>query len=85
MRFVPTKTLEQQSGLVLHRTRHLLMRQQTSVVNAILAEFGIVAPVGRDGVEELLRIVGDAGDKLLPELARGGLKRHAGVARKCRS
>jgi transposase len=38
MRFVPTKTLEQQSGLVLHRTRHLLMRQQTSVINAIRAQ-----------------------------------------------
>ena len=53
MRFVPTKTPEQQSGLVLHRTRHLFMRQQTSVINAIrahLAEFGIVAPVGRRGV-----------------------------------
>jgi transposase len=52
MRFVPTKTPEQQSGLVLHRARHLFIRQQTSVINAIrahLAEFGIVAPVGRHG------------------------------------
>ena len=43
MRFVPTKTPEQQSGLMLHRTRHLFIRQQTSVINAIrahLAEFG---------------------------------------------
>jgi transposase len=31
MRFVPTKTAEQQSALVLHRTRYLLIRQQTSV------------------------------------------------------
>jgi transposase len=57
MRFVPTKTPEQQSGLVLHRTRHLFIRQQTSVINAIrahLAEFGITAPVGRKGIEELL-------------------------------
>jgi transposase len=37
MRFVPTKTPEQQSGLMLHRTRHLLVRQQTSVINAIRA------------------------------------------------
>ncbi len=47
MRFVPTKTPEQQSGLVLHRTRHLFIRQQTSVINAIrahLAEFGVTAP-----------------------------------------
>jgi transposase len=60
MRFVPIKTPEQQSGLVLHRTRHLLIRPQTAVINAIrahLAEFGIVAPVGRKGVEELLRVV----------------------------
>jgi transposase len=44
MRFVPTNTPEQQSGLVLHRTRHLFIRQQTSVINAIrahLAEFGV--------------------------------------------
>src|SRR5919112_4495880 len=37
MRFVPTKTPEQQSGLVLHRTRHLFIRQQTSLINAIRA------------------------------------------------
>jgi transposase len=73
MRFVATKTPEQQSCLTLHRTRHLLMRQQTSVINAIrahLAEFGIVAPVGRQGVEQLLGVVADANDKRLPEVAR---------------
>ena len=73
MRFVPTKTAEQQGGLVLHRTRHLLIRQQTSVINAIrahLAEFGIVAPVGRRGIEELLRVVADPSDKRLPEVVR---------------
>jgi transposase len=37
MRFVETKTPEQQSCLVLHRTRHLFIRQQTSVINAIRA------------------------------------------------
>lgn len=73
MRFVPTETAEQQSGLVLHRTRHLLIRQQTSVINGIrahFAEFGIVAPVGRRRVEELLSVVGDASDGRLPEIAR---------------
>src|SRR4249920_2228804 len=73
MRFVPTKTAEQQSGLVLHRARHLFVRQQTSVINAIrahLAEFGIVAPVGRHGVEELLGIVADATDPRLPKVTR---------------
>ena len=73
MRFVPTKTVEQQSCLVLHRTRHLFIRQQTSVINSIrahLAEFGIVAPVGRRGVEQLLEIVADANDVRVPEVAR---------------
>ena len=78
MRFVPTKTPEQQSGLVLHRTRHLFIRQQTAVINAIrahLAEFGIVAPVGRNGVEELLNVVADPSDKRVPEIARACLLR----------
>jgi transposase len=73
MRFVPTKTREQQSCLTLHRTRHLFIRQQTSVINVIrahLAEFGIVAPVGRKGVEQLLGVAADAGDKRLPEVTR---------------
>ena len=73
MRFVPTRTPEQQSGLMLHRTRHLFMRQQTSLINAIrahLAKFGIVAPVGRRGVEELLRVVADPNDKRVPEIVR---------------
>jgi transposase len=73
MRFVATKTAEQQSCLTLHRTRHLLIRQQTSVINAIrahLAEFGIVAPVGRNGVEQLLSVVADSSNKRLPEVAR---------------
>ena len=76
MRFVETKTPEQQSCLMLHRTRHLFIRQQTAVVNAIrahLAEFGIVAPVGRRGVEELLNVVADANDERLPEVARACL------------
>jgi transposase len=73
MRFVPTKTVEQQGCLVLHRTRHLLIRQQTGVINAIrahLAEFGIVAPVGRNGVEELLYVIADPEDGRVPEVAR---------------
>src|SRR5580765_2090735 len=76
MRFVPVKTPEQQSGLTLHRTRHLFIRQQTSVINAIrahLAEFGIVAPVGRKGVTELLQVVADPSDKRVPEVARACL------------
>jgi transposase len=73
MRFVATKTPEQQSCLMLHRTRHLFIRQQTAVINVIrahLAEFGIVAPVGRKGVEELLDVVADPSDSRVPAIAR---------------
>jgi len=73
MRFVATKTPEQQSCLMLHRTRHLFIRQQTSVINVIrahLAELGIVAPIGRKGVEELLDVIADPSDKRVPETAR---------------
>jgi len=76
MRFVETKTPEQQSCLMLHRTRQLFIRQQTSVINAIrahLAEFGIVAPVGRHGVEALLEVVADVSDNRVPEVARACL------------
>src|SRR5438046_476128 len=61
---------------MLHRTRHLLIRQQTSVINAIrahLAEFGITAPVGRRGVEELLRVIADTSDKRVLEIVRSCL------------
>jgi transposase len=73
MRFVPTKTVEQQSCPMLHRVRHLFIRQQTAVINSIrahLAGFGIVAPVGRRGVEQLLGVVADTADRRLPEVAR---------------
>ena len=73
MRFVATKTPGQQSCLMLHRTRHLFVRQQTAVINAIrahLAEFGVVAPVGRRGVAELLDVVADSSDERVPEVAR---------------
>jgi transposase len=81
MRFVPTKTIEQQSGMVLHRIRSLLIRQQTSVqtsvINAIrghLAEFGIVAPVGRNGLEALLKFVATEEDTQLPEIVRQSIE-----------
>jgi len=58
MRFVATKTPEQQSGLTLHRTRHLFIRQQTAVINVIrahLAEFGIVASGRTQGCRDATR------------------------------
>jgi transposase len=52
MRFVQAKSAEQQGRLMQHRTRDLLIRQQTQVINALrahLAELGIVAAQGREG------------------------------------
>ena len=46
MRFVPVKTAEQQATLTVHRTRDLLISQQTQLINALrahLAELGLVA------------------------------------------
>jgi transposase len=51
----------------------LFIRQQTSVINAIrahLADFGIIAPVERRGVEQLLGVVSDAGDTAAPDPQR---------------
>ena len=76
MRFVGVKTREQQSVLVLHRTRLLLTRQRTRIGNAIrahLAEFGIIAPVGRQGLERLLEVIADEGDERVPAMARACL------------
>src|ERR687886_1910747 len=70
MVFVPIKNEEQQAVLMLHRTRDLLVRQRTMLVNAIrahLAEFGIVAAQGHRKVKEL--ITGLDNTKI-PELAR---------------
>ena len=58
MRFVQIKPAEQQGRLMLHRTRDLLMRQRTQLINALrahLAELGIVAAQGNAGLKELLR------------------------------
>lgn len=49
MRFVPVKTIEQQSVLMAHRTRSLIVRQRTMAANALrahLAEYGLVANPG---------------------------------------
>jgi len=73
MRFVPIKSKEQQAVLVLHRSRQLFVRQRTMLGNAIrahLGEFGIVAGVGRQGLDRLLAIIDEGGDARLPEAAR---------------
>jgi transposase len=81
MRFVPVKTKEQQSVLVLHRSRDLLMRQRTMLLNAIrahFAEFGIVAAQGPRKVTELVMHLRDDDPLGLPEVARSALVALAG-------
>ena len=81
MRFVAVKSAEQQSVLMLHRTRELLVRQRTMLVNAIrahMAEFGVVARTGLPQVKELLAVIADKEDERIPPLARTCLE---GLAR----
>ena len=76
MRFVRIKSAEQQGQLMQHRTRDLLMRQRTQVINALrahLAELGIVAAQGDKGVKELLALVADKEDTRLPIDARASV------------
>jgi transposase len=73
MRFVPTKSDQQQSGLMLHRGRQLLVRQRTMLSNAIrghMAELGIISAKGRNGTAELLEIIANADDDRIPAVAR---------------
>jgi transposase len=76
MRFVQIKSVEQQGRLMLHRARDLLMRQRTQVINAMrahLAELGIVAAQGREGIKELLKIIASEEDARLPVDAHASL------------
>jgi transposase len=76
MRFVPVKSAEQQSVLVLHRTRDLLIRQRTMLANSLrahCAEFGLVVAQGMAKLADLLASIADESDTRIPPLARGGL------------
>src|SRR5256714_13909622 len=60
MRFVPVKSADAQSALMLHRARHLLVRQRTAQVSAMrahLAEYGVIAPKGIAHVRDLLTVL----------------------------
>ena len=73
MRFVPVKSEAQQAALTIHRTRDLLVRQRTMLINALrghLAEFGVIAPQGPRHVAQLFAAVRDEAEPRLPELAR---------------
>jgi len=76
MRFVATKSEQQQSGLMLHRSRQLLVCQRTMLSNAIrghMAELGIISAKGRNGTAELLKIIADEQDDRIPAAARFSL------------
>src|SRR6201984_3597763 len=77
MRFVPIKSEQQQSGLMLHRSRQLLVRQRTMLSNAIrghMAELGIISAKGRNGTAALLEVIADADDDRIPTAARFSLE-----------
>jgi transposase len=81
MRFVAVKSAEQQSVLMQHRTRELLVRQRTMLVNAIrahMAEFGVVTRTGLPQVKDLLAVIANEKDPRIPPLARTCLE---GLAR----
>ena len=75
MRFVAVKSKAQQAVLMLHKTRDLLVRQRTMLINALrghLGEFGIVAPQGPAGVRAALKSLREEG-QALPDLAHAAL------------
>jgi transposase len=77
MRFVPVKTIEQQSICQLHRIRQLLVKQKTMHINALrghLAELGIVRAQGPAKTSELMRLIEDAADDVIPAKIRDQLR-----------
>ncbi len=74
MRFVPVKSVDQQSMLMLHRVRELLVRQRTMLATALrahLAEFGIIAP---QGIHRIQKLAAQVHDPAVPPPARDALK-----------
>ncbi|MFK4492363.1 transposase [Bradyrhizobium sp. USDA 336] len=62
MRFVPVKSEEQQASAVVFRTRDLLIRQRTQMINALrghLGEYGLIVPKGTAHVTQLVEWVTD--------------------------
>ena len=86
MRFVPIKSTDQQALLMLHRTRDLLIRQRTQLINALrahLAEFGLVAEKGREGLAQLGTDCLARGGVRARQAADGGAPRAEGIERRC--
>ena len=77
MRFVPIKTEEQQAALMLHKARELMVRQQTMLMNALrahMAELGMVAPLGRSKLNDIIAVIEDFEDESISVLAKSALK-----------
>src|SRR5439155_24254619 len=73
MRFVPVKSPDQQAALALHRTRDLLVKQRTQLVNMIrglLAEFGIEMARGLHHALALAKQLVDGHAADVPQLAQ---------------
>jgi len=76
MRFVAIKSEPQQAAAGIHRVRDLLMKQHTMLRNqlrGLMAEFGLAAAKGRQGMSELLGILSDPEDHRIPSPLREGL------------
>ena len=74
--FVQVKSAEQQSQLMLHRTRDLLMRQRNAgdqCVAGAHGRAGIAAAQGKAGLTELLAIIAGSADERLPTEAHASL------------
>jgi transposase len=70
MRFVQPKSVEQQAAGTVFRTRDLLVRQRSQLINALrghLTEFGMVARKGSENAPKLIAFVMDPASDLLPE------------------
>jgi len=77
MSFVPVKSAEQQSVVMLHRTRDLLVRQRTMLICALrshLAEFGCIAAQGKGGFGRLVASLDGPEGRMLPKTALAALR-----------
>jgi len=77
MRFVSIKSTDQQATLMLHRARDLMVKQHTSLINALrghMSEFGIIAATGKWNIQKLIHHVETNPDEDIPVIALPALK-----------
>jgi len=76
MRFAPIKSADQQAVLMLHRSRELLVKQRTMLINAVrghCSELGMIASQGASKINDLIMMIEDPDDARLPAFAREAL------------